>query len=303
MFFIYCCTNDMSDIFFFRCFGKFHLLPSVRSIKCLMALSFVTPLVSLSLFQHQEPRFLIPLIIPLIYLHGPTLLPEIQDVLVEAPKIQLVQPKNKKHSYALLKVWFVVNTLLMIFYGFIHQGGVYYATEYISQNLRATPLTTEFHIVTSHLYSIPQSFLLQRPSSKLFKKGKSQYLISRRVFLYEEGSKELSLILKQLQITVEANHNKFKDKVGRFKVYLLISSSLQDQLNYLIGKQFLNFYLVETFYPHLSIEAFPDFTSYCLNITAYFYKSNCTVLSFGPYFLNIFKSIGLNLYEVTLNKI
>ncbi|XP_018577536.1 GPI mannosyltransferase 4-like, partial [Anoplophora glabripennis] len=285
------------------CFRKFHLLPSVRSIKCLMTLSSITPIVLLSLFQHQEPRFLIPIIIPLVYLHGPSILPEVQDVLVEALKIRLVRPKNKKPSYVLLKVWFIINTLLMIFYGFIHQGGVYRAVEYFSQDLRDTPLTTEFHIVTSHIYSIPESFLLQRPSSKLYKEGKSQYSISRRVFLYEEGSKEIRLILKQLQVIIEQNHNKFKGNVRKFKVYLLISSSLEDHFNYLMGKQFLNFYLVKTFYPHLSMEAFPDFSSYCLNIAAHFYGKTCTVLSFEQYFSKIFKSIGLNLYQVTLNNI
>lgn len=266
-----------------------------------MTLSFVTPVVLLSLFQHQEPRFLIPVIIPLVYLHGSTILPEADDVVVEGPKIQLVKPKNKKPTYVLLKVWFVINILLTIFYGFIHQGGVYRATEYLFQDLNLTPVTTEYHIVTSHIYSIPESFLLQRVSNKLYKNKKSQYSVSRRVFLYEEGSKDISLILKKLQIITEANNSRFKGKAGRFKVFLLISSSLEDRLKYSIKKQFLNFYLVETFYPHISMEAFPDIAEYCLDIIATFYRPNCTVLSYEKYFSKFIKSFGLNLYEVASN--
>lgn len=268
-----------------------------------MILAFIVPVALLSLFQHQEPRFLIPVIVPLVYLYGPTILPEADDVLVEVPKMQLVQPKTKKPTYILLKVWFVINVLLTIFYGFVHQGGVYKATEYLSQDLNLTPLTTEYHIVTSHIYSIPQSFLLQRASNKLYKKGKSQYSVTRRVFLYEEGSRDINLILKKLQTITEANNDRFEGNAERFKVFLLISSSLEDRLKYLIKKQFLNFYLVETFYPHLSMEAFPDFGDYCLDITAAFYERNCTVLSYEKYFSKFVSSVGLNLYEVALNNI
>ncbi|KAJ8950797.1 hypothetical protein NQ314_007783 [Rhamnusium bicolor] len=264
---------------------KFHLLPSVRSIKCLMTLSFITPVILLSLFPHQEPRFLIPIIIPLTYVHGMTVLPEPETVIVEAPKTQLkdVRVKTKSPSFFLLKIWLIVNTLLMIFYGFLHQGGVYQATAYISKDLRLTPLTTE-NLVISYT-----------------QRGNPNIQLVVEFFLYEQGSENVSYILKKLHTIINVNTRNSHSKSKQLKVYLLISSSLEDQLNYLLGKQFLNVYLVETFYPHLSMEAFPDLTKYCLEIIAPFFSQNCTVLTYEQYLWKVGRSVGLSLYEVALN--
>ncbi|KAF7283800.1 hypothetical protein GWI33_022840 [Rhynchophorus ferrugineus] len=49
--------------------GKLNLLPSVKSIKMVMIMSFISPILMLSVFPHQEPRFIIPVILPLVYLH------------------------------------------------------------------------------------------------------------------------------------------------------------------------------------------------------------------------------------------
>lgn len=65
-------------------------------------LTFVVPLLSFSLIPHQEPRFLIPSLIPLCYLYGH----------------RLVRRKF------LFTIWIVVNIFLTIFYGYIHQSAV-----------------------------------------------------------------------------------------------------------------------------------------------------------------------------------
>ena len=44
--------------------------PSVRNVYALALFTFVTGLGALSLFPHQEPRFLIPLIAPTVLLNA-----------------------------------------------------------------------------------------------------------------------------------------------------------------------------------------------------------------------------------------
>ncbi|KAJ8957814.1 hypothetical protein NQ318_001810 [Aromia moschata] len=283
---------------------KPHLLPSVRSVKCLMTLSFLTPVALLSVFPHQEPRFLIPVILPLAYLHGLSILPEPDNILVEALKIQPKENRSEvQTTHFPLKIWLVANMLLMIFYGFLHQGGVYQATAYLQRDLVLAPSTTEFHIVTSHIYSLPESFLMQKPSDRLYRSGKSQYSVSRRVFLYEEGSKGVDYILKKLQDIISVNGQRYtKSTAKKFRVYLIISSSLNDKLSESSLRQFFTLNLIKTFYPHVSIEAFPDLTSYCTDLTAFFYK-DCVVLSYEQYFSKVIQSFGLSLYEVYLNNI
>ncbi|CAG9814967.1 unnamed protein product [Phaedon cochleariae] len=280
---------------------KFNLLPSVRSVKCLMTLSFLVPVILLSIFPHQEPRFLIPVLVPLVYLHATRVLPETDTSLVEAPKVHIKgELKKTKPSNVLFKLWLLINTLLVIFYGFLHQGGIYPATAYLSKELQSAPLKTEFHILTSHVYSLPESFFMQKSIGRLYSKGRIQYSVSRRVFLYEEGSKKVELILKKLQLILESRQKNLSKKG---KVYFLISSSLDDKLENLSVGSKVRFYLVERFTPHISTEAFPDMTAYCLDLFQSFYGSHCTGLTLVEYLKWLYNSFGLSLYQAELKDV
>ncbi|KAI5711574.1 hypothetical protein M8J75_001480 [Diaphorina citri] len=46
-------------------------LPRVQSLHFLMLLSLLCPLFILSLVPHQEPRFLLPITLPMVYLFSP----------------------------------------------------------------------------------------------------------------------------------------------------------------------------------------------------------------------------------------
>lgn len=263
-----------------------------------MTLSFITPVALLSIFPHQEPRFLLPIVIPLAYLQGTTILPESDFSLVEVPKVYSSNPTVKKSSYTLLKIWLLLNTILTIFYGFLHQGGVFPATSYIAHELKIAPQKTQFHIVTSHIYSLPVSFLMQPSTNKIFSKGKTHYTIARQVFLYEEGSKDMDYILDKLNniFTKEIDISK------KTRIYLLISGSLEDYLEFHVLIHDLQFQLEETFYPHISLEAFPDFSKYCLDLTKSFYSDNCIPLPLIDFIWQLLKMFRLNLYRVTLRE-
>ncbi len=65
--------------------------------------TIVSGLILLSCAPHQEPRFLLPLIVPLVYLYG-------RDVI--------------GRSRSLLALWIVFNLACYIFFGWLHQGGL-----------------------------------------------------------------------------------------------------------------------------------------------------------------------------------
>ena len=57
--------------FFYEMFSnEWRAKPSVRNVYALTMFSFVTGLCALSIFPHQEPRFLIPLIVPIVLMNA-----------------------------------------------------------------------------------------------------------------------------------------------------------------------------------------------------------------------------------------
>lgn len=279
------------------CRSKINLLPSIRTIKCLMTLAAIVPVLLLSLFPHQEPRFLIPIVLPLIYLHGMTILPEPDHSLVEAPKNNIHGDKRlKQTSYTLVKFWMFINTLLIIFYGFIHQGGVFLATTYLYRDLHVTPINVNYHIVTTYMYSLPESFLMQLPNNKLFTKGNKLYKVERRIHLYEEGSKDMEYITQKLSnILKGVNEQNIKET----KVYLLIAGSLAENFEYSAMKHKINIKLEDSFFPHLSLEAFPNLSTNCIEFYKNFFNRNCNVVSINKYISDLFKAFKLNLYKIS----
>lgn len=259
-----------------------------------MTLSIIVPVALLSLFPHQEPRFLIPILLPLVYLHGMTILPEAEQTLIEAAKNQhFGDRKPKQTSYTFLRFWLFTNMLVVIFYGFIHQGGVFQSTSYLYQDLKVTPLNVKYYIVTSYMYSLPESFLMQLPSDKMLTKGKRRYKVDRRVHLFEEGSKNVTYISQKLSDIVK--------NVGDHKsnVYLLLAGSLSDEFEYSAKKYKLKSELQNTFFPHLSLEAFPNLFMYCTEILELFYIRDCEVVPFSKYISYIFDMFKLKLYKIT----
>ncbi|XP_030748855.1 GPI mannosyltransferase 4 [Sitophilus oryzae] len=290
---------------FFR--KQFHLLPSIRSIKMVMIMSFITPVLLLSVFPHQEARFIIPIVLPLVYLHGLNILPEMDKAVVRVPEYSLNEKSQtttvKRTRYIYFKVWFALNLLLVVFFGFVHQGGIYSAINYLYKDIKYTSLDTEYHIITSHIYSLPESFLLQRNSNKLYYKDNVKYSVKKRVYLYEEGSKDLLLVVNNLEklaqardfLAINIKHSK------KYKLYLLISSSRNIDLERILERKYIKFKKVDNFWPHISTEAFPDYTHYCFDIISIFFD-NCESLSFLDYIRKILDLSQLTLYEFEYTK-
>ncbi|XP_055926111.1 GPI mannosyltransferase 4-like isoform X2 [Argiope bruennichi] len=83
------------------------------NLEMFLLLSFATPLFLLSLIPHQEPRFLIPLLFPFVLL-------------------QCYFSSNRIfRKYIFVYLWCFQNIISILFFGFLHQGGVYLSLSYI----------------------------------------------------------------------------------------------------------------------------------------------------------------------------
>ena len=100
----------------------------------------------LSSAPHQEPRFLLPLSVPLVLMHG--------DVL----------KKNPRFGYSVSSVWIIFNILLMTFFGCVHQGAVLPSLAAIPE-IVAKSLRIPKAIIYHHTY-MPPTFLLRKGVTK-----------------------------------------------------------------------------------------------------------------------------------------
>lgn len=271
-----------------------------------MITSMTIPAALLSIFPHQEPRFLIPITVPLVYLHADDILTETDNTTIKITGSSQINKKHKstssyKNQNYLMKFWLFINAVCVIFYGFIHQGGIYPMLSYLSQELQTYPLSSTFHIFTSHIYSIPESLLLQRRTDILHISNNTKYMTHKRVFLHEEGSSDLELLLNKVVGLIETHKNKFLKSQLELKVYIILPSSLKYKLNFALGDEnykTLRVNLYKTFYPHLSTEALPNFSLYCLDVLPFYECKNGEILEWRDYVSAIAEFCALDLYTV-----
>lgn len=238
----------------------------------LMTASVLIPVMLLSLVPHQEARFLIPITLPLVFLHAQ----EIRDLDTKPAlmykKHESIQDKSSlnsptsdskkipKGSKSLMNLWIIINCLLAIFFGFVHQGGVYPLTAHLKEVMRKQTKTHVIHLVTAYMYPIPQSLLVQRNSRhKYFDPiTKTKYLVARKFYAYELGSESFPDVVDVIKnIVDEAEATKTKENLN-YSVYLALPSSLvDDQTNFQASN--LTFTRDSVFYPHMSTEALPQF--------------------------------------------
>lgn len=278
--------------------SKFNLLPSVKSIKGLMTLSILAPFIILSYFPHQEPRFLIPLLLPLVYLYGNLILPE-KEYNVTTPhpgiKANSIKPRNKKVFY----FWIATNLILVIFYGFLHQGGIIKLASYLSKTINTHSHT---HVVTSHSYMIPKHLVLipqkENKSKNVFSKGEENHLI-----IHEEGSSSLDMLLNKLEYiynTQKIYNKNIKNDIFKSKVYLVIPNCFKEDINISIKKYAMKLKEIKTFYPHLSVESLQKVQHKLHSV----YINNFNFSNFIDYFYSdllnftLEKFWGLTLYHV-----
>jgi hypothetical protein len=97
-------------------------------------------LILLSFAPHQEPRFLFPLIIPLTLLHG----------------------RSICSGKVLIVFWITFNSLLLAFFGLLHQSGVIPSMFFIGNQLSHINRSMRPSIIIYYKTYMPPSFLLNK---------------------------------------------------------------------------------------------------------------------------------------------
>lgn len=308
--------------------GDYRSLPRAQSVISLMSTSIFIPTCILSLINHQEPRFLIPLTLPVILLHAPKLklgystkFPFKQKNCITNFIYERILSAKSSTKY-LLNLWFTVNIVMTLFFGFLHQGGIYQLDEHFYSLMRGKHKDVHVHLATSHIYSLPQS-LLWIPDTKILHvnpENGQRYRKTKKFHMHEFGSLEMDKLYQQLRIIVEAGLHQYSLDGHRHDVYLAIPSSLAESLNfafYQSNSTAIKHNLVKVYYPHLSTEAIPRFfTQHPCEVNTDFYEMNdtCNVydeLSSDPFtlsyvlrqFSSIIHQFGLILYRVEQGRV
>ncbi|KAL7451044.1 hypothetical protein ACHAWC_002896 [Mediolabrus comicus] len=107
------CSNMMKKGFGNLCFFSSSSFDSKTYTRVLCQSTILSGLLVLSCAPHQEPRFLLPCVVPLVYLHG-------RDVVGMHSK----QSNSETARFTLIGVWVAFNFILYLFFGWLHQGGM-----------------------------------------------------------------------------------------------------------------------------------------------------------------------------------
>lgn len=295
--------------------------------------TILVPVLSLSLINHQEPRFLIPITLPIILLHAPKLLTGLNPIYpfsTNHPVAQFIYKhflSTRANAGYLLKYWYIINILLSIFFGFIHQGGVVQMTQYLSNSpayVKQYQQNKNYHIhlVTSHLYSVPMS-LLFLPSTKVLlinPDNGQKYSRKKQFHTYEYGSLDMTELQQKLKLILDVNEMKRRTKNENYKLYLAIPSSLTEELSVAFFKSnhtSIRYHRVKIFYPHLSIEALPKFylkhpteiktDVFDLDRTCHLYENQKEIVPYSmsailKQFSSFIHQFGLVLYKIEVRR-
>ena len=115
----------------------------IYSVKCMVFCSVVVPVALVSLVQHQEPRYINPVLIPLVILFSRRLV-------------------GSSASPVMLLSWCIWNILGCVLFGILHQGGAYPCLAHLQQylyNARSQNINTTYHVTFYHTYMPPQHLL------------------------------------------------------------------------------------------------------------------------------------------------
>nr|CAD7430330.1 unnamed protein product [Timema monikensis] len=246
-------------------------LPRVQSIIGLMTLSFLIPIGLLSLFPHQEARFLIPVTVPLVFLYA--------QHIRHIPSTECRQEQGKTHFF------FVKGS---------------------QEELTIKPRLTTIHLVTSHIYSMPL-FLLQLRNSKrpLFSKQTGQrYRLAQSFYSYEMGSDSLETVHHKLVSILKSCEEIQTEKKLDYRLFVAVPASLLEKFDktVLTFNSSFSYSVSKVFYPHVSTEALPtlSFENECQleNMNLRFCKAKQIYLAPLQYFSKLAHQFGLALLEM-----
>lgn len=225
----------------------------IDNLFCFFSLSFLVPLIIFSLVSHKEPRFLIPLVIPMCLLSSHVIF-------------------GKSSSISLRHLWYTFNFVLLIVFGYLHQGGVLASLSYVQKMFtNVSSVDQNYHVIYYHTY-MPPRHLIQAPFKtqlinnnryklELVKNGKKIVEPIREIHDLMSSSTKKSL--EQLIIKLKSENLK------NLGIFLVAPSILKKEL--LINdhdnirntnESILSYNLIHDFKFHISFEHLLDHFNY-----------------------------------------
>lgn len=232
--------------------GQYSKLPRIQSITGLMMFSLVIPIAVLSYFPHQEARFIVPVVVPLIYLFGNYLYSN-----------EIEGRFTRKWKFIFRYVWYLINILLAIFFGLIHQGGIYPLAKSIHHDIKkASNYGQHTYVVTTHSYSIPTYLLQLESTTKVYKDKKTghKYRLSPTTFIHKYGSIPVDALFDKVD-TMLTNAERLKaEHKKKYKFYIVTPCSLDIEVKRTAAKyNYFKLDQVGSYFPHFTSEALPTF--------------------------------------------
>lgn len=246
-------------------------LPRIQSVVGLMTTSFIIPIMLLSIFPHQEPRFIIPTLLPLTFLYAPNInqTSGVDTITrISGNNENTFTERNKLNKLQIL--WFICNIALTFFYGFAHQGGVLPLSSHIANELKAKPDLTHIHLFTSHTYSIPTALLHLRNTRKTYvSSGNHKYKLIKDFYLYEQGSKSIQDVCNVIALKLHECEYKYATKKVPYRLYYALPATDLEEFIFIQNNiNLFDYHIVHKFYPHVTIEKLP-FSKVTKNITRF----------------------------------
>lgn len=191
-----------------------------NSLTLVLNFSWIVPVCGLTIFPHQEPRFLIPLILPLILLHG----------------------KKIYESKTLFTLWILGNFGCGFFYSVLHQGGITPCLFHLSKSINESKNPIELIFFRTYL---PPRYLLQLDKSDI------------RVTITDVGEKKLEDLVNLVQKTLKSKSPQTEVYTiipGSISSSINFMSQMQqsdDKKKFVLSR-------AQYFYPHLCTEDLPN---------------------------------------------
>jgi len=227
--FLVSCASWVSDVVHLPWRQK----PGLRTVYALTLFSALLPVIGLSLVQHQEARFLLP-ILPCV-------------ILMCAHKLRWKVAGWRP----LLSFWYAFNLLASAWFGFLHQSGV----NPIQRTIAAMPHANDYvNLVYSHTYTPPRLPLLSpRVSSEARPYCRHP---NTKFLIHDLGSAEPGEVHNRL-LALLARGEYLERRQNKSMSVLLVMPSLLLPHLHKIGHKSLHMEHLATSGPSISVEAMP----------------------------------------------
>lgn len=189
-----------------------------------LVLMAAVPVLVLSIFPHQEPRFLIPAL-PVFMVMG-------------AKVLEAMAPAK----FSFIAVWAVFNFVLTLFYGYLHQGALVPAMSIYQQKLSSissSSAPTNHHVIFYKTYPPPRHLLLLPNSS------------SSHVHIYDLAGGPVTSV-KDVVLDSKA---KCRRKKGSCQIFIFMPATVTARMESHLSNDFKIH--ITSICPHLSMETTP----------------------------------------------